>query len=104
MVSVYEIIEIARKTGKIEKGANETTKAVELGTAKLVAYGADVDPKEIVQHLPIIAKEKGITCVEADSKKKLGIAVGIGVGCSAVAIVDAGEAEKDLASFKKSAK
>jgi large subunit ribosomal protein L7Ae len=104
MVSVYEIIEVARKTGKIEKGANETTKAVELGTAKLVAYAADVDPKEIVQHLPIISKEKGIICVEADSKKKLGIAVGIGVGCSAVAIVDAGEAEKDLASFKKSVK
>ena len=101
MVSVYEIIEKARKTGKIEKGANETTKAVELGTAKLVAYGADVDPKEIVQHLPIICKDKGILCVEADSKKKLGIAVGIGVGCSSVAIIDAGEAEKDLAAFKK---
>jgi large subunit ribosomal protein L7Ae len=101
MVSVYEIIELARKTGKIEKGANETTKAVELGTAKLVAYAADVDPKEIVQHLPIISKEKGILCVEADSKKKLGIAVGIGVGCSAVAVVEPGEAEKDLASFKK---
>ena len=104
MVSVYEIIEIARKTGKIEKGANETTKAVELGTAKLVAYGADVDPKEIVQHLPIICKEKSIACVEADSKKKLGIAVGIGVGCSSVAIIEPGEAEKDLASFKKSLK
>jgi large subunit ribosomal protein L7Ae len=104
MVSIYEIIEKARKTGKIEKGANETTKAVELATAKLVAYGADVDPKEIVQHLPIICEEKGILCVEADSKKKLGVAVGIGVGCSSVAIIDAGDAEKDLAAFKKSSK
>jgi large subunit ribosomal protein L7Ae len=104
MVSVYEIIEKARKTGKIEKGANETTKAVELGTAKLVAYGADVDPKIIVQHLPIICKEKGILCVEADSKKKLGVAVGIGVGCSSVAIIEAGDAEKDLATFIKTSK
>ena len=104
MVSVYEIIEKARKTGKIEKGANETTKAVELGTAKLVAYAADVDPKQIVQHLPIICKEKNILCVEADSKKKLGIAVGIGVGCSSIAIIEAGDAEKDLAAFKKTSK
>ena len=32
----YNIIERAKKTGKIEKGTNEVTKAVELGTAKLV--------------------------------------------------------------------
>jgi len=101
MVSVYEIIEKARKTGKVEKGTNETTKAVELGTAKLVAYAVDVDPKQIVQHLPIICKEKNILCVEADSKKKLGVAVGIGVSCSSVAIIEAGDAEKDLAAFKK---
>jgi large subunit ribosomal protein L7Ae len=101
MVSVYEIIEKARKTGKIEKGTNEVTKAAERGTAKLVAYAADVTPKEIVQHLPIICKEKGIQCVEADSKQKLGLAAGIGVGCSAVAVIDLGDAQKELASLKK---
>ena len=100
MSNVYELIEKARKSGKVEKGANEATKAAERGTAKLVVYAADVDPKQIVQHLPIICKEKGIPCVEADSKKKLGVSVGIGVGCAAVAIIAAGDAEKDLASFK----
>jgi large subunit ribosomal protein L7Ae len=100
MVSVYEIIEKARKTGKVEKGANEATKAIERGTAKLVVYAVDVEPKQIVQHLPILCKEKNILCVEADSKKKLGLSVGIGVGCSSIAIIEAGEAEKDLASFK----
>ena len=53
MASVYEMIEKARKSGKVEKGTNEVTKAIERGTAKLVAYGADVEPKEIVV-LPII--------------------------------------------------
>jgi hypothetical protein len=37
---------------------------------KLVAYGADVEPKEIVQHLPILCKEKNIPCIEADKKQK----------------------------------
>ena len=100
MVSVYEIVEKARKTGKVEKGANEATKAAERGTAKLIVYAADVEPKQIVMHLPVICKEKNVLCVEADSKKKLGLSVGINVGCSSVAVIDAGEAEKDLASLK----
>ena len=99
MVSVYELIEKARKTGKVEKGTNEVTKAIERGTAKLVAYGGDVDPKEIVQHLPILCKEKKVPCAEADKKEKLGVAVGLNVGCASVVIIDAGEAEKDLEGF-----
>ena len=101
MVSVYELIEKARKTGKVEKGTNEVTKAIERGTAKLVVYGKDVDPKEIVQHLPILCKEKNIPCVEADNKEKLGVAVGLNVGCASVVVIKAGDAEKDLEGFVK---
>jgi large subunit ribosomal protein L7Ae len=101
MVSVYELIEKARKSGKVEKGTNEVTKAVERGTAKLVAYGADVEPKEIVQHIPILCKEKDIPCVEADKKEKLGISVGLNVGCASVCIIELGDAEKDFEGFLK---
>jgi large subunit ribosomal protein L7Ae len=100
MADIYSIIERARRTGKIEKGTNEVTKAVERGTAKLVVYAADVNPKEIVAHLAILCKDKGIKCVEADSKQKLGISVGIPVSTSAVAVVEAGEAESDIKSLK----
>jgi len=93
MASIYETIEKARKTGKIEKGTNEVTKAVERGTAKMVVIAKDVEPKEIVQHLPVLCKEKGIPCEEADSKEKLGIAAGINVSCSSIAIIDSGEAK-----------
>ncbi len=99
-MDIYSIIEKARKTGKIEKGTNEVTKAIERGTAKLVVYASDVEPKEIVQHIPLLCKEKGIKCVEADSKQKLGIAVGISVAASSVAIIEAGDAEKDIAGLK----
>ncbi len=91
MASVYEIIEKARKTGKIEKGTNEVTKAVERGTAKMVVVAKDVEPKEIVQHLPILCKEKNIICEEADSKEKLGVAAGLSVSCSSVAIIEPGD-------------
>ena len=101
MVSVYELIEKARKTGKIEKGTNEVTKAIERGTAKLVAYGADVEPKEVIQHLPILCKEKNIPCIEVDKKEKLGISVGLNVSCASVCIIDAGDAEQEIAGFIK---
>lgn len=97
----YSIIEKAKKTGKVDKGTNEVTKAVELGVAKLVLYAKDVEPKEVVSHLPVLCKEKGILCVEVDSKQKLGVAVGIGVSAAAVAVIQAGEAEKDILQLKK---
>jgi large subunit ribosomal protein L7Ae len=97
----YSIAERAKKTGKIEKGTNEVTKAVELGTAKLVLYAADVEPKEIVAHFVPLCKEKGIPCEEVDSKQKLGIAVGIPVSTASVAIIDAGETSSEIASLKK---
>jgi len=93
MSSVYDLIEKARKTGKIEKGINEVTKAIERGTAKLVAVASDVSPKEIIQHIPLLCKEKGIKCEEVDSKEKLGIAAGLKVPCSSIAVIETGDAE-----------
>ncbi len=99
MTDIYTIIEKARRTGKVEKGTNEVTKAIERGTAKLVVYAVDVEPKEIVQHIPLLCKEKNIPCKEADSKQKLGIAVGIPVSASSVAVIQTGEAEQDIKSL-----
>jgi large subunit ribosomal protein L7Ae len=99
-MDAYKIVEKAKRTGKVEKGTNEVTKAIERGTAKLVVYATDVEPKEIVQHLPLLCKEKNILCKEVDNKQKLGIAVGISVATSSVAIIEPGEADKDIASLK----
>ena len=99
-MDIYQIIEKARKTGKIEKGTNEVTKAIERGTAKFVVYASDVEPKEIVQHIPILCKEKNIKCKEVESKQKLGISVGIQVPASSVAVIEAGDAEQDIVGVK----
>ena len=100
MTDVYNLIEKARKTGKIEKGTNEVTKAIERGTAKFVAYCSDVEPKEIVQHIPILCKEKKIPCQEVDNKEKLGIVAGLPVAASSVAVIEAGEVSSEIASLK----
>jgi large subunit ribosomal protein L7Ae len=95
MVSTYDIVEKAAKTGKVDKGVNEVTKAVERGVAKLVVVASDIDPKELTQHLPILCKEKGIKFVEADSREKLGISVGINRPAAAIAVIEEGEAKLD---------
>jgi len=95
MASIYDIVEKAAKTGKVDKGVNEVTKAVERGVAKLVVVATDVSPKELVQHLPILCKEKGIKFAEVESREKLGISVGINRPTAAVAVLEAGEASLD---------
>ncbi|MDA3836750.1 MAG: ribosomal L7Ae/L30e/S12e/Gadd45 family protein [Nanoarchaeota archaeon] len=99
-MDIYQILEKAKRTGKIEKGTNEVTKAIERGTAKLVVYAADVEPKEIIAHLAPLCKEKGIPCQEADNRQKLGVSIGLPVSASSVAVVETGEAEADINSLK----
>ncbi len=93
---ILEVIEIARETGKIRKGVNETTKAVERGSEKLVIIADDVDPKEIVMHLRPLCDEKKIPLVSVPSKSELGRAAGIDVPTASVVILEAGEAKKKL--------
>jgi len=95
----YEIVEIAKKTGSLKKGTNEVTKAIERGKAVFVAVAKDVSPKEIVMHIPLLAKEKGIPCVEVDSREELGVAAGLGVSAVAVAVIDAGDAKAEIKAF-----
>ena len=96
----YEAIEVARSTGgKIRKGTNEVTKAIERGEAKLVVIAKDVTPPEITMHLPLIAEEKGIAAVIVPKKDDLGAAAGLDLGTVAVAIVKEGDAKKLIQEF-----
>jgi len=96
----YEAIELARTTGKIKKGTNEVTKQIERGTAKLVVVAKDTNPPEVVMHIPLLCKEKGVAFVEVPSREELGAAAGLQVATSTVVITDAGEAKDMIKEFK----
>lgn len=100
----YEIIAIARDTGKVRKGTNETTKAVERAIAKFVAIAEDVDPPEIVFHLPIMCKEKNIPFIYVSSKMRMGTALGIDVPSASAAVIEVGEAQKLIDDLTKKLK
>lgn len=92
---VFAIIQTAKESGALKIGVNEVTKAIERKQAKLVVYGTDVSPAEIVHHLDGLSKEMGITCLKQGSKTELGTLVGI-KSTTAIAITDEGNAKKEL--------
>jgi large subunit ribosomal protein L7Ae len=92
----YTAVEKARDTGEIRIGTNEATKAIERGDADLIVIAGDVDPAEIVMHLPALCKDKDIDYSYVPSKEELGMAAGIGVKSAAVAIADAGSSDDDI--------
>ena len=100
----YEAVEIAKKTGKIRKGTNECTKAVERGLAKLVLVAGDVNPIEVVMHLDPLCKEKNVPFVKVPSKEELGAAAGLNVGTSSVAIIKEGDSKDVINDISKKLK
>jgi large subunit ribosomal protein L7Ae len=94
--------EALKKEGKkleekmIRRGTNEVTKAVDRGKAKLVVIAMDVEPEEIVMHLPPLCEEKGVPYTYVPSKLELGKVSGIEVYAATIAIIDAGEYSKLL--------
>ncbi|MEM5821010.1 MAG: 50S ribosomal protein L7Ae [Candidatus Aenigmatarchaeota archaeon] len=91
---VLRLVEIARTTGKIKKGTNEVTKAVERGQAKLVIIAMNVDPEEIVMHLPLLCEEKKVPYIYVKRKEDLGKASGIQVSAASACIIEVGEGKK----------
>ncbi len=90
--AAYEALHTASETGRVRKGTNEATKAVERGQAKLVVIAEDVDPPEVVAHLPLLCEERKVPYVFVPSKEKLGTSAGIDIQAASACITEAGEA------------
>ncbi len=90
---ILEALRVAATSGKVKKGTNEATKAIERGTSKLIVIAEDVEPPEVVAHLPILCEEQGAAFVFVPTKKELGNSLGIEITSAAAAILDAGDAQ-----------
>ena len=90
---ILEALRVAAQSGKVRKGTNEATKAIERGISKLVVIAEDVEPPEVVAHLPIICDEQGAAYAFVPSKEELGKSLGIDVTSAAAAILDSGDAQ-----------
>ena len=86
------------RDSKIRKGMNEVTKSIERSLAKLVIMAEDVNPPEILFHVPLLCKEKGISYGYISTKKELGNAVRINVSSSAIAVENVGTGNDNILS------
>lgn len=94
----YNVLQSVKQSGKVKKGINEATKSIERGTAIFVAYASDVQPPEIVAHLPKLCEDKKVPLIEVPSKLDLGKSINLNVPCAAIAVESAGSAEASLKS------
>lgn len=97
---IFALIQKAKESGSIRIGANETTKAIERGQAKLVVAATDVSPAEIIAHLEPLSKEMNAGFAAVGTRAEIGSAVGI-KSTSSIAIVDGGSAKKELDTLVK---
>ncbi|HEY4823079.1 MAG TPA: 50S ribosomal protein L7Ae [Candidatus Bathyarchaeia archaeon] len=97
----YQLLQVAKDTGKLRKGTNETTKAIERGIAKLVVIAEDVEPPQVVAHLPILCDERKIPYLYVPSKLELGKSAGLDVGSAAISVVEPGDGAQSLKELTK---
>ena len=87
----YQLVEIARDGGRLRKGTNEVTKLVERGEAQLVVMAEDVQPEEILAHMPLLCEDRAVPYAYVPSKQELGVAAGLGKATASCAILDPGK-------------
>ena len=99
----YQLAEIARDSGKVKKGTNEVTKAVERGDAAMVIMAVDVTPPEILAHIPALCEERGVAYVYVPSKAELGNAIGLEKPTASIAVIDVGKGKQLCEDVAKAA-
>src|SRR5437870_13097378 len=86
----YQSIALAKESGEVRKGTNEVTKLVERGEAQFVVMAEDVQPEEILAHMPLLCEENGVPYAYVPSMQELGVAVGLGKEMAFIEILDQG--------------
>ncbi|MEE2747755.1 MAG: ribosomal L7Ae/L30e/S12e/Gadd45 family protein [Candidatus Thermoplasmatota archaeon] len=96
--SVYELVKlVANDNGRLKKGSNEVTKAAERGTAQMVVMAENVNPAELLAHIPLICKEKSIPFIYVEDQSYLAEAAGMNSGAktAAIALMEVGKGAKE---------
>jgi large subunit ribosomal protein L7Ae len=93
VAKTLEALQLAKQNGAIKKGANEVTKSVERGLATFVVLAEDIEPEEVVVHIPKLCEAKKIAYSYVPKKIDLGKAIGMNVPCAAVAVENQGSAQ-----------
>ena len=59
---ILDLVQQASHYKQLKKGANEATKTLNRGICEFIVMAADVEPIEIVLHLPLLCEDKVSVC------------------------------------------
>ncbi|EJT48674.1 snRNP subunit [Trichosporon asahii var. asahii CBS 8904] len=74
---ILDVVQQASHFKQLKKGANEATKTLNRGICEFIIMAADVEPIEIVLHLPLLCEDKNVVYCFVPSKTALGRACGV---------------------------
>jgi len=85
--AIHGLVEQAHSAKQLRKGANEATKTLNRGQARLIVLAADATPLEILLHLPLLCEDKNVPYIFVSSKEGLGRAAQVSRSVVAVSVV-----------------
>ncbi|EGO01894.1 hypothetical protein SERLA73DRAFT_177491 [Serpula lacrymans var. lacrymans S7.3] len=69
---LHKVIRKASKARQVKRGVKEVVKGIRKGEKGLLVLAADINPIDIISHLPLMAEEAQIPYVFVTSKEELG--------------------------------
>ena len=102
---ILDLVQQASHYKQLKKGANEATKTLNRGICEFIIMAADVEPIEIVLHLPLLCEDKNVPYVFVPSKVALGRACGVSraVVAASVTTNEARELQSQIQTIKLAA-
>ncbi|EDP44986.1 hypothetical protein MGL_0793 [Malassezia globosa CBS 7966] len=99
---ILDLVQQASHYKQLKKGANEATKTLNRGICEFIIMAADVEPIEIVLHLPLLCEDKNVPYVFVPSKVALGRACGVSraVVAASVTTNEARELQSQIQTIK----
>ena len=99
---ILDLVQQASHYKQLKKGANEATKTLNRGICEFIIMAADIEPNEIVLHLPLLCEDKNVPYVFVPSKIALGRACGVSraVVAASVTTNEARELQSQIQTIK----
>lgn len=73
---LYKVVKKATKSKQLKRGVKEVVKAIRKGTKGMVMLAGDVNPVDVITHIPVLCEENSIPYVYVPEKCVLGWASG----------------------------
>ena len=93
--AIFDLVSVCKEA--VCRGSNEVTKAAERGVAKLIVMAEDVNPPELLAHIPMICEEKQIPFGYVRHQEYLGKESGLpeGVKTASIALLEIPKAAQE---------